>query len=295
MTTDGIPELHEVVLGALELHSSSHLPELHFGTARKRLVIASGNALPTGRILFSDEDALFCDEGQYLAAIQRHPDIDSTVVISASGTKHAPIILADLMQRNFTPYLLTCAKDSPAAKMVPEDRVFVTPSVPEPITYNTSTYLGMVLAKTREDPAAIRDFLLQTVAPSIPDLRLYQAYYYMVSPEFETLLPMYLTKFDELFGGRLNGRCYTTEQTMHAKTVVPWDLELFVTIGTENEDYGRERLTIPVPKGFGFAAMIAIGYYTVGHIQSQNPPWFKEHAAEYKVIQNKLFEKYNKA
>ena len=50
-----IPDLNEVVIKALDLHSSYEIPELRLPAARKRLVVASGNALPTGRILFSGE------------------------------------------------------------------------------------------------------------------------------------------------------------------------------------------------------------------------------------------------
>jgi hypothetical protein len=291
MSAKPIPDLYEVVIAALDLHASYEMPYLRLGPARRRVVIASGNALPTGRIVFSDEDAVFCDEGQYEAALERTPGVDSAVVISASGTKHAPIIVEDLRARGLSPYLITCAPGSPAAALLPSGRVLATRSNPEPVTYNTSTYMGMALAKTREDPSKIRRHLLDNVAPLVSDLGKYQAFYLMLLPQFEAVLPMLVTKFDELFGGRVIGRCYTTEQTLHAKTVVPWDEELFISFGCQNEDFGSARLHVPLPEGAGFAAMIATGYYVIGHIQSQKPPWFKEHAEEYARIQKELFEK----
>jgi len=291
MNEAGIPDLYQVVLNALDLHASYPIPELRLEKARRRLVVASGNALPTGRIIFADEDAVYCDEGQYTATLDRQSDIDSVVVISASGKKHAPIIVSELIHRSLSPYLITCSPESPAAALLSRERVFVTRSLPEPITYNTSTYLGMVLAKTREDSAQIKQHILSKVAPLIPDFTKYRAFYIMVRPEFELALPMFVTKFDELFGGRLTGRCYTVDQTLHAKTVVPWDKELFISVGTPNEDFGSERFEVPLAEGAGFAAMIATTYYVIGHIQAQNPPWFKEHAEEYTRIQNALFEK----
>ena len=288
-----IPDLHAVVIRALELHASHDIPELQLDRARQRLVIASGNALPTGRVLFSEEEAIFCDEGQYTAVLDRRRDVDSTVVISASGTKHAPTAIKDLVARGFTPYLITCDSQSPAAKLLPPGRVLETRSNPEPITYNTSTYMGMILSKTRENPTRIKQHLVNTVAPLIPDLTRYEAYYLMTRPEFEVELPMFVTKFDELFGGRVNGRCYTTEQTLHAKTVVPWEKELFISFGCRNEDFGSERLSIPLPEEAGYVAMMATAYYVIGHIQAQKPPWFKEHAQEYAQIQKRLFEKRN--
>ena len=291
----GIPDLHEVVIQALDLHASSDIPVLRFPPAKKRLVIASGNALPTGRIIFADEPALFCDEGQYMGALDREPAIDAAVVISASGTKHAPIMIQDLQARGLKPYLITCSPKSPAAALLPAEFVVATRSNPEPITYNTSTYMGMILAKTREDPAAIKKHLLDRVKPLIPDFTKYRAFYLLVLPRYELELPMFITKFDELFGGRLTGRCYTTEQTMHAKTVVPWDQELFVSFGYKNEDFGTKRLDVPLPDNAGFVAMMATAYYVIGYIQAQMPPWFKEHAEEYARIQTSLFERLQAA
>jgi hypothetical protein len=291
MSANPIPDLHQVVIEALDLHASYEIPRLQLGPARRRLVVASGNALPTGRIVFSDEDAVFCDEGQYEAALERAPGVDSAVVISASGQKHAPIILGELLKRGLSSHLITCDAGSPAAKLLPSGRVVATRSKPEPITYNTSTYMGMILAKTREDPAKIRRHLLENVLPLTSDLGRYQAFYLMVLPKFEAELPMFVTKFDELFGGRVIGRCYTAEQTLHAKTVVPWDQELFLAFGCGNEDFGSQRISIPLPEDAGFAAMMAAAYYVIGRIQSQKPPWFKQHAEEYARIQKELFEK----
>ncbi|MCP4661735.1 MAG: hypothetical protein GY856_40555 [bacterium] len=287
-----IPGLHEVALDALDLHASHDIPQLCFEPARQRLVIGSGNALPTGRIIFSEERALFCDESQYQALLDREPEVDSVVVISASGTKHAPIILEDLQARGFSPYLLTCNAQSPGAALLPTERVVETRSNPEPITYNTSTYIGMILAKTREDPTRIKQHLLDQVKPLIPDFNQYEAFYLLVYPRFEAMLGMFTTKFDELFGGRVNGRCYTTEQTLHAKTVIPWDKELFISFGCRNANFGSERLEIPLPQWAGFAAMMATGYYVIGHIQAQRPPWFKQHAAIYARTQQELFDKH---
>lgn len=291
MDSNSLPDLHEVVIQALDLHGSYPIPALGLGPARRRLVVASGNALPTGRILFAQEDALFCDEGQYQAAIERHPDVDSVVVISASGKKHAPILVGDLLAHGLPVHLLTCNAESPAAALLPPNRVIATRSNLEPITYNTSTYLGMVLAGTREDPIAIKRHLLQKVAPLLSDLGRYEAYYLMTLPAFELELPMFVTKFDELFGGRMAGRCYTTEQTLHAKTVVPWEKELFIAFGCQNDDFGSARLYVPLPENAGHAAMIATGYYVIGHIQAQKPAWFRQNAGEYAKIQKRLFEK----
>jgi hypothetical protein len=240
-------------------------------------------------MVFFDEDAVFCDEGQYEHAIENYLDIDSAVVISASGTKHAPIIIQKLISRRLPVFLITCSPDSPAAALLPKERVFATRSRKEPITYNTSTYMGMILTITQEKPGEIKRHLLDKVRPLIPDFSKYKAFYLIIDPKFEIEIPMFITKFDELFGGRINGRCYTTEQTLHAKTVVPWDKELFVAFGCDNDDFGSERLYIPLPEKADFVAMMATGYYVIGHIQSQMPSWFKENAESYARIQKELF------
>jgi hypothetical protein len=287
-----IPDLDDVTLAALDLHASYKIPELKLQPAKLRLVIASGNALPTGRVLFSGERALFCDEGQYRSLLEQEREVDSGVVISASGTKHAPIIIRDLLDRGLSTYLVTCNAKSPAGALLPPERVFETRSNPEPITYNTSTYMGMMLAKTREDPTAIKKHIVEQVAPLIPDFSQSEAYYLMLRPEFDVEREMFVTKFDELFGGRINGRCYTSEQTLHAKTVVPWEKELFISFGVANDDFGSQRLAIPLPGNAGFVAMVATGYFVIGRLQRAKTPWFKQHAEEYARIQKALFEKH---
>jgi hypothetical protein len=280
--------LNEVVLDALGLHASYRLPKLNFGRSRLRLVVASGNALPTGGVVFHGEPCVFADEGQYESALRTNPGVDSAVVISASGEKHAPVIVKYLLKRRLPTSLLTCSGESSAARLLPSARVFVTLKNAEPITYNTSTYLGMMLARTRENPAAIKQHLLRKVRPLIPDFRKFAAFYLMLPAQFGLVRPMFITKFDELFGPRLVGRCYTLEQTLHAKTVVPWEKELFLSLGVGNEHFGTKRLAVPLPEGGSFAAMVATGYYVIGHIQQQFPPWFVRSAADYARFQKSL-------
>ncbi len=289
--------LDEAVIDALELHGSYELPHLKFGPAQRRLVIGSGNAFQAGKIIFKDEDAVFADEGQYLRTLEKIPLIDGAVVISASGKKHAPIIVQDLIRHGLQPYLLTCDRASPAAQLLPPDRVFETRCLPEPITYNTSTYLGMILAKTREDPHEIRRHIEEKVGPlaAASDLARFTAFYLIVEARFDPVREMFLTKFDELFGPNLNGRCYTPEQTLHAKTLVPSDTELFISFGYHNRHFGsvNARLNIPLFPGAREGALVAIGYYAIGRIQAIQPgewQWFRRHAAEYEKLQPAFFE-----
>ncbi len=295
---DPVPNLNQVVLDALDLHTTKPPQKLEMGSAKKRLIVASGNALPTGKIIFADENAIFADEGQYEQALALHPDIDSAVVISSSGTKHAPILIRALQKKNLDPWLLTCSPDSPAAKLLDASRISVTASRPEPITYNTSTYLGMILSKTGEDAAGIKAYIQDTIDPLIPTNMpdAYSAFYLMVPPQFDVIREMLVTKFDELFGPRIIGRCYTTEQTKHAKTVVTWERELFLNFEAPGEhDVALDllpvkRLTIPLMNANGFGSTIAIAYYVIGHIQEQYEPYFAKSCDDYKELQPRLFD-----
>ncbi len=283
-------DLCEVVIDALELHGRRPLPQLALGHPKRRLVAASGNAFAAGKIIFADEDAVFADEGQYQRALQKIPGIDGAVVISASGQKDASGIVGYLKERVET-YLLTCNGDSAAAQLLAKDHVVVTPRNPEPITYNTSTYLGMILAKTGEKVKPILGHIKGEVKPRIPsDLTKYDAFFLIVEPEFDLVREMFVTKFDELFGPKLTGRCYTWRQALHAKTVVQSERELFISFGYDNQLFGYEdaRLNIPLPQGAGYAAMVAVGYYVIGHIQSQFSPWFKRNADRFEAWQKKV-------
>ena len=152
---------------------------------------------------------------------------------------------------------------------------------PEPYTYNTSTYFGMILAKTKEDPKKILSVVnhIKNLIPS--NLSKYKAFYIIVPNEFENIREMFWTKFDELFGPMITTRVYTVEQTKHAKTVISSDLELFISLGYENNLFGNNRLNIPLPDGFNYGTLMAVGYYIIGNIQMANPPYFKESIEAY--------------
>jgi hypothetical protein len=144
--------------------------------------------------------------------------------------------------------------------------------------------MGMILSKTHEDPKAILDFIAAQVAPIIPnDLASYAAFYFIVPEEFTNVREMFQTKFDELFGPRVMGRIFTYEQTKHAKTVIPLEKELFVSFGVRNMFFGNDecRLHIPLPDQAGYAAMMAIGYFVIGQLQKQLPPYYKERIEAY--------------
>ncbi len=298
--------LHEVVLDALAFHARPEnkrsLPP--FGAPGRVLVVGSGNSYATGKIIFRDRDAVFADEGQYVHAlkVKRQCPFRCGVVISASGRKDAPAMVAALLAHGLETFLITCDANSPAAKLLDDPHVFCTPKEPEPITYNTSTYVGMILAHTGEKPGEIHNHIVSEVKPVIDKhidlLRDAGAFYLIVHPEFDPVRQMLLTKFDELFGPMINGRCYTPEQTAHAKTLVGWEKELFISFDPLDAadpifgNAGETRLDIPMPKPCGPAAMVAIGYYVIGRIQEARPEdWYRASADDYKPTQPGLIDR----
>ncbi len=277
--------LDEAVLKALNFFTTIKLPSLPANKFGRPLVVGSGNAAVTGKILYAEQDAVFADESNYLQKLKAVPDIDGAVLISASGGKHAPLIAHELQRRKIETVLLTNNHGAPARLCVPDTIVF--PKLPEPYTYNTSTYLGMILAKTKENPKLILQHLQQIPIPK--HLKRYDAFFLIVPEQLELVRELFLTKFDELFGGRVSGRVFTLSQAKHAKTVVPSDTELFISFGWKNTVFGKNRMQIPLPAKAGYGMMMAVGYYTIGQIQKQHPPYFKRNIEQYVREAGKLF------
>ena len=69
--------LSQVVLDALSLHASCALPSIELPPARQRLVVASGNALPTARILFPESNTTFCSESGYRSVLDADSSLDA--------------------------------------------------------------------------------------------------------------------------------------------------------------------------------------------------------------------------
>ncbi len=279
--------LNDCVLNALHLFSSHKLLPLDFGDYQRPLVVGSGNAFVTGKILFADKDAVFADESTYQQKLKTIKDIGGCILISASGGKHAPIIAEEVQKRGKEVILLTHNPDALAKKYAHKTLIF--PKQSEPYTYNTSTYLGLILAKTKENPQAILQLLNNIKIPK--NLGKYDAFFLIVPPQFDLIREMFLTKFDELFGAKVSGRVFTVEQAKHAKAVVPSDRELFISFGWKNTLFGTKtnRWNAPLPKDADYGLMMALGYYIIGHIQQQHPPYFKQNIERYCTEASKLF------
>jgi len=277
------------VINALELFAepNTNFPKVDFDRFTRPLVVGSGNAAATGRIIFADKDAVFADESTYVDKLESVPAINGVVLISASGGKHAPTIAQTAKKRGLKVMLLTCNPKSSAGADV--DEVHVFPSRAEPYTYNTSTYMAMILAKTAKQPHHEAKQILEYIKKAVdPALAGYErtfaeskAFFLLVPEQFELIRVMLITKFVELFGRRIARDVFTSEQAKHATTVIETNKEVFIVFGHPNTMFGQERLNIPLPIDAGYAAMIAVGYYVIGKIQVHKPQWFKKSIGKY--------------
>ncbi len=291
-TESSLPDLDVVTQGALELFADVTLPTVNFSQFKRPIVVGSGNAAVTGKLLFDDVDAIFADESSYQQKLTTCDEIDGAFLISASGGKHAVAIATILKERGIKSVLLTNNNNAPAKAIVGDAQTFVFPKNREPYTYNTSTYMGMLLSKTFEDENALLQYIDTEVLPYIPsNLASYEAFYFIVPEVFTEVRELFETKFNELFGPRLMARVFTLEQTKHAKTVIGVKKELFVSFGEENTLFGKEenRLTIPLPEDADYVAMMAIGYFFIGHIQKQFQPFYKERIEAYVTETSAMF------
>lgn len=291
-TTNNLPDLDEVVLGALQFLATANIPKLPVTTHRRPLVIGSVNALRTGEIMFAHVDAVFADESSYQQKLHEVTDIDAVYIISASGGKHAVGIAQEVAKLALPVYLVTNASDAKAAQYIEKDHVYVYPRIREPYTYNTSTYMGMLLGPGEESAKDVLAFIEENVIHAIPaTFGGCSSFLLLVPPQFAQLRGMFETKFDELFPPEIAGRAFTYEEAKHAKTVVPSLGQCFISFGHENVHFGTDvqRVTIPLPEGAGPVAMLAIGYFVIGHIQKQQPPFFKEHISEYVRLASHMF------
>ena len=284
-TLKNIPALETYVLGALELFQKEKLPKINIKFKRP-MVVGSGNAEATGRIIFRDKDAIFASESNYENKLKKIKNIDGDILISASGGKHAPIIAKKAKQLKKKVILLTNNPNAEAKKYANQTHIF--PKNKEPYTYNTSTYMGMILGETKENPKKIHDFIQKKIAKiKIPK---HNKFYILVPTKFSGIIRMIQVKFIELFGRQVARDVETIEYIKHATTVVPSN-ELFISFGDKNTKYGKNKLFIPLPKNSGYGAMMAISYYVVGKIQKQQPDYFKKNIEAYMKKASKIFGK----
>ncbi|HLD24659.1 MAG TPA: hypothetical protein VJB96_01955 [Patescibacteria group bacterium] len=276
-----LPTLDEIVLQSLDFFVTSPPPTLDLSRFSYPFVIGSGNASHTGRILFSGKAAIIGDESNFKALADAYRSaisqglIKDTIAISASGEKDSVWEIEFAKSLNLTTTLLTCKGQSTAAKIA--DHVVTYRSIAEPYTYNTSTYLGMILSASGEKPGNIKHFIESVKFPE--NFGSYEAYAFVLPDQFMHVAPMIEIKRDELFGPHVMIRANSVGISRHAKFVHPWEKELVISIGLENPHFGHpdHRWHIPIPAFSGFGLIQMLGYYLCGMIQKYKPPYFMDH------------------
>lgn len=269
-----IKTLDEIVLKALDFFSAKTPEKIDIKAFKFPVVVGSGNAFKTGQIIFGKQTAVFATESNFKDVLDNYNKIaKEVVIISASGEKDA-IWETELAKKiGFKTFLITCSPDSSAAKIA--DQVFSYSKLPEPYTYNTSTYLGMILGATGEKAENIKKIIKKIKIPK--KFRQYQAYSFILPDRFQELGPMLDIKRHELFGPKVSLRAFSFGEARHAKFVIRDKKELVISFG-KNLYFGDpgSRWEINLPEKVDYGTLMAVTYYLVGLIQKSKPDYFKK-------------------
>lgn len=278
-------DLDENVIKALDFFIQNPSPSVDIDSFELPFVVGSGNAYNTGVIIFSQKAAIFADESNFkkiIAAFEKavkNKLISQAVVISASGGKDSVWEIELAKKYGLKTHLLTTKAQSDAAKIA--DEVYVFSSIDEPYTYNVSTYLGMVLSATKEDPKQLKAYIESLNLPENFDN--YKSYTFVLPDKYGSVCPMLDIKKSELFGPHLSLRAFPQGHARHAKFVIRSEEELVISIGEENMYFGDpdHRWDIYPPEFVSFGGIIALTYYIIGKIQKAKHPYFKENVENY--------------
>jgi len=151
--------------------------------------------------------------------------------------------------------------------------------LPEPYTYNTSTYLGIMAAAGKEEVGGIKAFIKKL---KLVDFKKYEAYSFILPDEFGAIAPMLEIKRNELFGPYVSLRAFSFGEARHAKFVNNYEKELVISFG-ENKYFGlpKNRWQIKIPKRAGNSFIMALAYYLIGKIQESKPAYFKKNVEKF--------------
>jgi hypothetical protein len=280
-----LPTLDNAVASALEFFQQNPPPDLDISDFEFPFVVGSGNAYNTGQIIFSSKAAVYADESNFRQLIKAYGKaidqklITQAVIISASGGKDSSWEIELAKEKGLKTLLLTTKKDSPAAKLADEVKLYK--SLPEPYTYNTSTYMGMILSSTKENISEIEKYIKELKFPD--NFEKYNSYAFVLPDQFLSICPMLDIKKSELFGPLLSLRAFTQGHARHAKFVIRSEEELVISVNFVNQHFGTEknRWNINTPDNFSFASMMALTYFIVGKIQASKPPFFEQNVKNY--------------
>lgn len=284
MKKNELPDLNVSVLAGLNFFLKNKPIQINFKKQAPGFVVGSVNAFNTGRMIFGDKPVFFADEGNFLSQLKiyrpliKAGTIKEAIIISASGEKDSIWEIKAAQAAGLKTTLLTCNANSTGAKLA--DRSFAFQKSPEPYSYNFSTYLGMILSLTKENPQKIKDFLKKIKIPK--NLSHYRYFTFILPDRFRPIVDMINVKDDELFGPYSSLRAYSEGNARHAKFICPSAKELVISFGP-NKFFGqpKNRWAIAWPKQANYGLALAASYYIVGFIQASRPPYFKKGLPDY--------------
>ncbi len=279
-----IPDLSDIVSRGLDFFQTNPPRRLQLKNRRLRFVIGSVNAYHTGRLLFANQATLFADESNFMDMLRVYRPlikdgvIREAVIISASGEKDSIWEIREAKKAGLKTILLTCQASSTGARLA--NACFIFQKSPEPYSYNFSTYLGMILSSTRENPAIIKKYLSTIKTPRI--FAKHDYYSFILPDRFRPIAEMLKVKDDELFGPYSSLRAYATGQARHAKFICPSDRELVISL-EPNRYFGQpgHRWEIKLPPRAGAGLVLSLAYHLAGLVQKARPDHFKNNLSDY--------------
>ncbi len=284
MSKNNLINLDDSVMAALDFFSQKPPKRLNLKKFSFPLVIGSGNAYNTALIIFSRQAKITATESNFEQLIKdykswiKKKDIREAVIISASGEKDSPREIKACQKVGLNTTLITCSPNSRAAKI--SDKIISYEKLPEPYTYNVSTYLAIIMGASGEKAKDIKEFIKQLKWPK--KFSEYKAYSFILPDNFAAISPMLEIKQHELFGPHLSLRSFSYGEARHAKFVHKWDKELVISLG-KNKYFGvpKSRWQINIPRQTGNALVMALTYYIIGKIQASKTPYFKKDIKDY--------------
>jgi len=284
MKNNNLPNLNVSVLAALDFFIKNKPAYLNLKKFNFPLVVGSGNAYNTGLVIFGGKPAIVANESNFLTTLQgykpliKNKSIKQALIISASGEKDSIWEIKAARKAGLKTVLITCSPLSTAAQLA--DQVLVYKKLPEPYTYNTSTYLGMIIGASGEEAKTVKNFIRRLKFPK--NFKKYLAYSFILPDKFGTITPMLEIKRNELFGPHLSLRAFSYGEARHAKFVNAWDKELVISLG-KNKYFGEKqnRWEINLPSAADNGLVMALTYYIIGKIQESKPPYFKNNITRY--------------
>ncbi|MCF7794952.1 hypothetical protein K9M50_01155 [Patescibacteria group bacterium] len=280
-----IINLDQATINALEFFKKNPPKKITLKNKEFPFVVGSGNAYNTANILFAQTPAIIDSESNFKETILNYKPLiqkglsKEAIIISASGEKDSIWETKLAKKTGLKTTLITCNKNSSAALLA--DKVESFKKIPEPYTYNVSTYMAMILASTGEKA----DYILKQIKKiKIPkNFKNYEAYSFILPDKYQSIAPMLEIKQRELFGSKINIKAFSQGEARHAKYVIPWKKELVISIGEKNKYFGdkNSRWDIKLSKNHDYAYILALTYYIMGKIQEVKPDYFKKNIKNY--------------